>query len=117
MIAYEIYKIVHLLSLFFILTTALMFFVASYRMRHFLPLLITSVVMLLVSGMGLLARVGVSHTEGWPLWAKLKLSFWIALSGCLVFFYKRPQKAALVYSLLGLIFTAAVVVIIYKPGM
>lgn len=65
--------------------------------------------MILVSGMGLIARLGFNHGEPWPLWAILKVVIWLVLSASLPIISKRfPKLKPMAYwlMLVGLVFAA-----------
>jgi hypothetical protein len=80
MISYEIYKILHIVSIitFFLCTGAQLFRPIPSRLLSIL-IGVTSF-LVLVAGMGLLARIGVSHGSALPLWIYLKLAAWLILS-------------------------------------
>lgn len=75
------------------------------------------VFMIFLGGMGLLARLGVSHKEAFPLWVKIKLANWVVLTALLSSLFKietKEYRAVMV----GLILTLAwftVWVAVYKP--
>jgi uncharacterized membrane protein SirB2 len=74
---------------------------------------------ILVGGMGLLARLGISHKEGWPLWAYLKLGFWLIIVALVPILSKKIQHSQhrkyILVLILGLVFIQTCI-IIYKPS-
>lgn len=76
MVSYQIYKIIHVVSIViyfsaFAVTVAKTDGVKTQKMlKGIFGLLI------FVSGMGLIARLGLPHGEPWPLWIKVKLGIW-----------------------------------------
>jgi uncharacterized membrane protein SirB2 len=53
-----------------------------------------AVLLILVSGMGLLARIGVPMKEAWPLWVKIKMGVWVIIGSSGHMILKRWPKAA-----------------------
>ena len=67
MIPYETYKVIHLASLAILLTGfALQFYGLGNKLHKVLTGIATLTV--LVSGMGLMARLGIAHGSAWPAW-------------------------------------------------
>lgn len=116
--SYETYKILHVFcALFFAFTVGLSFFVAQAPkwVKIFQGI---ATLLIFVAGMGLMARLGISHKEGWPLWVKLKVFIWFALGVGVPLTVKRlsiPKGFATVVALL--LFLAAISFAVLKPGM
>ena len=77
--SYEFYKILHFVSIIFVFS----FLAVNYF--HPNPPKFAKIVngissfLVLVAGMGLLARIGVAHGQGFPKWVWIKIIFWLAL--------------------------------------
>jgi uncharacterized membrane protein SirB2 len=95
MLSYETYKVMHLMSLMVLFTTLSL---QLYGVSHKLHKMLTGVatLLVLVSGMGLMARLGISHGSTWPTWIYVKYAVWIlvGVGGALVVKrlprYRRP---------------------------
>lgn len=91
MISYEIYKIIHLFCIVLLFATlALQVFAGSkkaYKMWSGVASLL-----ILISGMGLLARINVPHAEPWDNWIRIKLGVWLILTIASPIIFKRFEK-------------------------
>jgi uncharacterized membrane protein SirB2 len=116
MISYDIYKILHVFSVvFFISVLGIQIFLAEKNKKLSIFSGILSL-FVLVGGMGLLARLGVSHQGGWPMWATIKLVIWFLIAAGFPIILKRSPKLKpyLWYPLVGLVFIAIYLAVI-KP--
>lgn len=115
MISYSIYKYIHLVSLIVFFTSMTVQFFSEPK-KIFKIMSGVSTLLILVSGMGLLARVGVTHNEPWPVWAIIKMIIWFLLGiGLPVIVKRMPHYRAQSYwAMLGLFGLAAWVIIFLR---
>jgi len=119
MITYETYKTLHL---FFILTFfSSLGFVAtssSYFTKKTAKIIIGFIsFLIMVAGMGLIARLGFKHGQAFPLWLNLKFAAWILINILFVSLFKLKtlNQKALVCALILLIGFWAIWVVLNKP--
>jgi hypothetical protein len=116
MISYSNYKIIHLFSIIFFL--ALISLQISLPEKNKKLSIFSGILSLLtlIGGMGLLARLGISHKGGWPWWASIKLIIWFLIAAGFPIIIKRSPKLKpyLWYPLVGLVFIAIYLAVI-KP--
>ncbi len=94
MITYEAYKIIHLITLF--LTVSCLGVIASegrwISSKKFKGVISIVSLMVLVGGMGLIARMGYKHGEPFPLWIWVKMACWFFLNVTIVMLFKMQGK-------------------------
>ena len=90
MISYETYKSLHI---FFILTFFSSIGFVSYnsplmgkKLGKWLIGLVSFLIM--VAGMGLIARLGFKHGQPFPLWIKLKIANWVGINIFVIALFK-----------------------------
>ena len=106
--SYEFYKVLHVFMIvLFVGSIAVQFFMETSPKSAKIISGVSSF-LIFVAGMGLLARIGVSHGEGWPLWVKLKVGLWIAVAALGPILAKRlkSNRQFGYYGILVLIFVA-----------
>lgn len=94
MISYEIYKILHIFTLFMVIA-AMGAIVAEGRWipnRSFKIAVGVLSFFIFVGGMGLIARLGFKHGEAFPAWILIKIAAWVILNISLVLLFRVQQK-------------------------
>ena len=113
------YKILHLFGIFLLFTAlgGLTLRSADGGERSRLAGISHGVALLviLVSGFGLLARLGLSHDWAWPTWVWLKLTVWLLLGASLVLVRRLPRLRNLWWCLFPLLGAAAAYLALFKP--
>lgn len=72
--------------------------------------------LVLVAGFGLLARLGIGHGAAWPMWIYLKLVIWGVMGGLLVAVQRVPSLARVLWFGIPLLGGLAAYVAVLKPG-
>jgi hypothetical protein len=124
MISYQAYKVIHLIGIFLTLTAlaGLALAAANGATKQTNPArkLISAwhgagLLIVLVGGFGLLARLGVMHGASFPGWVWAKLAIWIAVGALVAVPYRRPDLSRLVFIALPVLGGLAAWLAIYKP--
>ena len=71
--------------------------------------------LILIGGFGMLARLGFQHGGMFPGWLLVKLAVWLTLAGIVILPYRRPSLARPVYLALPVLGGLAAYMAIYKP--
>lgn len=113
MISYQVYKLIHLTSIFLFLTGASVLLLAKPKSVFWKILTGLASFFILLGGMGLMARLG----NGFQPWIQAKLVLWFAVTGLGHLVAKRfPGFALKAYWITILLATLAAYIAIYKPG-
>lgn len=75
-----------------------------------------ALLMAIVAGFGMLARLGQASPATWPAWAWLKLALWAALGAAPVLIKRAERLAGLLLVLLPLLGLFGALLVLYKPG-
>lgn len=114
-IAYEVYKWVHLICIMLFIGLSSVMLWYGGKIKLFSILTGIASVLILVTGLGLMANLGIKHAEPWPLWIKVKLGVWMFLTILVPMVHKRlPKMGKIMLWLMYLSFALASYSAIYK---
>jgi hypothetical protein len=110
--SYESYKVLHLAAIFVFLSSASVLLLARPAGRFWKMVTGLSSFVILVAGMGLLAKIG----GGMPGWVQAKLVIWLTVTGLGHLVAKRfPAQAAKAYWTTVTLAVIAAGLAVYKP--
>jgi hypothetical protein len=123
MISYQIYKILHLTGIFMIVISLGGMAVAAInggvKNHPFRKQLAWThgigMVLALVAGFGLLARLGLQHGEGLPVWVIAKLVIWFVLGGIVSLFIRQAKLSKVLWLVVLALAISATYLAGYKP--
>lgn len=120
---YPIYKLIHFLGLFGMVTllagTALHALAGRTRAerpfgRAFAVAHGIGAFLVLLGGFGMLARLGIAQ-QGLPGWVYAKLALWLLLSALLILPYRGRPHALAVFVALPIVTVVGAAIALYKP--
>jgi uncharacterized membrane protein SirB2 len=114
---YEFYKVAHLIMIFLFITgIAVSFFRVGEIPKWSKIVTGISSLLILVTGMGLIARLGISHGEPWPTWIITKVTIWliVAVAGAVLAKRLSSGRGFAYFGILGLMMVAATFAVV-KP--
>jgi hypothetical protein len=124
MFPYQFYNVVHIVGIVLVMSalggTALHALNGGTRQNNRARGLVaglhgTGVLLILVGGFGMLARLGFRHGAMFPGWLWVKLAVWVTVAALLFIPYRRPALARPIYLSLPLLGGLAAYMAIYKP--
>ena len=124
MISYQAYKVIHLFGVFLTLAAlaglALAAANGATRQTNQARKLISlshgiGLLVILLGGFGLLARLGVMHGSAFPGWVWAKLAIWVTMGALVALPYRRPDLARTVFIVLPFLGAVAAWLAISKP--
>jgi hypothetical protein len=124
MISYAVYRLIHFVGIFLIImaVSSQTLHVATGGTRatqtarklvfaaHGIGLLLV-----LVAGFGLLARLGIMHGAGFPGWIWAKLVIWLIFGALVALPYRMPALARPLWVAIPLLAAASAYLAIFKP--
>lgn len=119
--SYPFYKVLHLFGIFMVLMSlgGIALHMANGGARQFMNrkwigmLHGVGLLIALIGGFGLLARLGL--TKGFPSWIWGKLAIWLFLGFVPALFYRRPQMAKTLWLAVFVLAVVSASLAVYKP--
>lgn len=120
--SFEIYKLVHILGIFLLfLALGSYMTLRKHKIPHGLKLAAVThgiaTLAILISGFGLLARLGYHSPSDFPSWVWVKLGVWAALAAVLSLIKRASSLSHILWLLLPLLGTLAAYMAIFKPNL
>ncbi len=116
------YRVIHILSVMLLFTALGGLLLASRAgvtsgvsrktagMTHGIAL-----ILILITGFGGLAKIGLSNPALWPMWLWLKVLIWLLMGAVIVLIRRAPRSTTLLWWLLPVLGGVAAYLAIYKP--
>jgi uncharacterized membrane protein len=123
MLSHATYKVIHLLGIFLLFAGLgglwASVSVASEDLRKTIRRLATAahgaaMLLILIAGFGMMARLQISHS--WPLWIWIKLVVWLLLAGYPVLLKRQERPSGLLFFLAPLLGAVAAYVALMHLG-
>lgn len=122
MLSYQFYLVTHFIGIFLILVSlgGISLHVMNGGTRQFAMRKWAAIahgiglLLALVAGFGLLARLNI-HTP-WPAWVWVKLAVWLILGGIPALIYRQAKMAKVLWTLIIVFAALAAYMAVYKPG-
>lgn len=96
--SYQIYKMMHVISIVLFFSGFAAASMSKEKSKLWTIVTGVALLLILVSGMGLLARLGIAHVGSWPLWVQVKLGIWFIVGiGGHVVLKRFPNYSAKMY--------------------
>ncbi len=124
MFPYQLYKILHIIGIVLVMSAlggvAIHALNGGSRRENAARGLIAGlhglgVVMILIGGFGMLARLGFMHDSMFPGWLLVKLGIWVIAAAALMIPYRWPALSRPVYLSLPVLAGVATYMAVYKP--
>ncbi len=124
MFPYQLYKILHIVGIALVMSAlggvAIHALNGGIRRENAARGLIAGlhglgVVLILVGGFGMLARLGFLHGALFPGWLWVKLAVWVTVAAALMLPYRWPSLARPIYLSLPVLVGLATYMAVYKP--
>lgn len=114
--SYEFYKVLHVASIFFFISGISIGLLSDNESKGLKIITGATSFLILVAGMGLLARIGVSHGQAFPGWIVAKVLFWAILAiGGPVVIKRFPDFRRPAYGVFMALLVLSALFAIYKP--
>ena len=123
MLSHATYKVIHLLGIFLLFSgmgglwavaaSASESFLASIR-RLAIAAHGAAMLLILVAGFGMMARLQISHS--WPLWIWIKMVIWVLLAGYPVLLKRQQKPLAILFFLAPVLGTIAAYAALFHLG-
>jgi hypothetical protein len=117
MLSYETYKLIHLVGVIFLFVSLGGYMSLSSNRTPVSRKLIAfthgiSVIVILVAGFGLLARLGFGAFQGWPFWVWVKFVIWLILAVILI--RRMPELRISLWFIIPILGAIAAYMAIFK---
>ncbi len=116
MLSLAAYKVVHVLGVLLLFVAFGAVLGEGTRRRLASATHGIGLLLIVITGFGALARLGLSGPGSWPLWVWLKLVVWLVLGAAMTLAKRSPGIAKALWWILPLLGATAACLAIYKPG-